>query len=597
MSNKFPQEIVDQIRTTVDIVDVISDYVNLNKKGKEYFGLCPFHQEKTPSFSVNQEKQVYNCFGCGSGGNVFSFLMQLDGLSFFEALEKLANRISLKLPDSLIQNANFTRSDEDKISLEMYERVEKYFHHLLVNTEEGREALNYLLNRGFSKESIENFRIGYAPKGNITNTYLKSCGYSTETLYEYGLVRKTEEGNYVDYFRDRIIFPIWNNTGQVIAFSGRALDDSKPKYLNSPDTKLFNKSKILYNFHKARQEIKRTGEVVLFEGFADVISAYDAGVKNGVATMGTSFTQDHLNLLSRDVRSFILCFDSDNAGTKAALSTGKVLSSRNYNVKVCNLPDNLDPDEFIKKYGRDNFKNRLSNNSTLYISYVLEKYKHGKNLNNDANKKVFLDVAVKLIVDLSPNKDYPFYINSIIEQFKEQEDYIRKIFSKYNNKSTSNPTSVINKKNTVKGLTKYNKFENAERMLLAYMFRDINLIEKVKDRIFDRFNDEQNKAILLLLYGYFEKESESIEEFINSIEDENLRLYAIEIKKLPIGEELNSEIFDELENNILVHFQEYNIKKSKQEEINQEYLNGNILKAAEMLQKSLIESRNSKFNK
>jgi DNA primase len=596
MSNKFPQEIVDQVRTTIDIVDVISDYVNLNKKGKEYFGLCPFHQEKTPSFSVNQEKQVYNCFGCGSGGNVFSFLMQLEGLSFFETLEKLADRISLKLPDSLLQNANFTRNDVDKISLEMYERVEKYFHHLLVNTEEGRVALNYLLNRGFSKESIENFRIGYAPKGNITNTYLKSCGYSTENLYEYGLVRKTEEGNYVDYFRDRIIFPIWNNTGQVIAFSGRALDDSKPKYLNSPDTKLFNKSKILYNFHKARQEIKRTGEVVLFEGFADVISAYDAGVKNGVATMGTSFTQEHLNLLSRDVRSFILCFDSDNAGTKAALATGKVLSSRNYNVKVCNLPDNLDPDEFIKKYGSDNFKNRLSNNSTLYISYVLEKYKHGKNLNNDANKKVFLDEAIKLILELSPHKDYPFYINSIIEQFKEQEDYIRKIFSKQN-KTGSNPASINYKKNVTKGLTKYNKFENAERILLAYMFNDIDLIEKVKERIFDRFNDDKNKAILLLLYGYYEKERKSIEEFINNIEDEDLRLYAKEIKSLPIGEELNSDIFDQLENNILVHFQEYNIKKNRQEEIKQEYLNGNILKAAEMLQKSLIESRNSKLNK
>lgn len=285
MGNRIPEEVVEQIRTSSDIVEVIGEYVQLRKQGRNYFGLCPFHGENSPSFSVSSDKQIFHCFGCGEGGNVFSFLMKMEGLAFTEAVQKLGERNGIAVAEYTSgQGQQEDISDDTVIMQQAHELLKKYYHHLLVNTEEGNEALSYLLNRGITKEMIEKFEIGYAsPAWDAATKILQKRGLSLSSMEQAGLlIRSEKDGSHYDRFRGRVMFPIYTLQGKVIAFSGRALGDDTPKYLNSPETPIFHKSKLLYNFHQARPFIRKRGQVVLFEGYADVLAAVKSGVEEAL---------------------------------------------------------------------------------------------------------------------------------------------------------------------------------------------------------------------------------------------------------------------------------------------------------------------------
>ena len=301
LSERIAEETINEIRQRTDIVDIISEYVQLNKQGRNYLGLCPFHQEKSPSFSVSTDKQVYHCFGCGAGGNVFSFLMEIEGLSFQEATIKLADKANIELGDSLTLSKSKSVPDDIKQMIEAHQLLSKFYHHLLVNTKEGQNALEYLLARGFSKQSIEKFQIGYALNSwDFDYKFLMNKQFHPKLLEKAGLIIKREQdGSYFDRFRDRIMFPIVNRNNETIAFSGRILGSEQPKYLNSPETAIFNKSNVLYNYYLARPTIRKHQQAVLFEGFADVIAADRSGIENGVATMGTSLTKEHISILKK----------------------------------------------------------------------------------------------------------------------------------------------------------------------------------------------------------------------------------------------------------------------------------------------------------
>src|SRR5690606_8170374 len=288
MGYRIPEETIEKIRSSVDIVDVISEYVQLKKQGRNYFGLCPFHGENTPSFSVSPDKQIFHCFGCGAGGNVFSFLMDLEGYSFSEAAANLANKVNIDLSDFKQTVVRTDKNTDAEKMQEAHELLKKFYHHLLLNTKEGEHALDYLTNRGFTKEVIEKFEIGYAlDSWDFATKFLQKRGFGLELMERAGLlVKKEDTGTFFDRFRNRIMFPIWDHQGKTIAFSGRVLEKGQePKYLNSPESIIFNKSKTLYNFHQARLSIRKNQQVVLFEGFADVIAADTADLPNSIGTM------------------------------------------------------------------------------------------------------------------------------------------------------------------------------------------------------------------------------------------------------------------------------------------------------------------------
>ncbi len=384
MAELIAEEKINQIRQSVDIVDVIGEYIQLKKQGRNYFGLCPFHGENSPSFSVSPDKQIFHCFGCGAGGNVFSFLMEKDGLTFVEAAAKLAAKAKIDLDIQTNTQAKSVPKEFQQM-LEAHDLLRKFYHHLLVNTKDGQDALEYLLGRGFTKESIEKFQIGYSlPSWDYTVKLLTKKGFSMELLEQSGLIVKRErDGATFDRFRNRIMFPILDRNGNTIAFSGRSLGGEDPKYLNSPETAIFNKSKTLYNYHLARSQIRKHQHAVLFEGFADVIAADRSGVVNGVATMGTSLTDDHIDMLRRNSQTVTICYDSDNAGIEAAFRAGTMLANAGSNVLVSLMPDGLDPDDYIKKYGEEKFSKDVIGASITFMAFKLLYFRRGKNLQHE----------------------------------------------------------------------------------------------------------------------------------------------------------------------------------------------------------------------
>ena len=430
LSERIAEETINEIRQRTDIVDIISEYVQLNKQGRNYLGLCPFHQEKSPSFSVSTDKQVYHCFGCGAGGNVFSFLMEIGGLSFQEATIKLADKANIELGDSLTLSKSKSVPDDIKQMIEAHQLLSKFYHHLLVNTKEGQNALEYLLARGFSKQSIEKFQIGYALNSwDFDYKFLMNKQFHPKLLEKAGLIIKREQdGSYFDRFRDRIMFPIVNRNNETIAFSGRILGSEQPKYLNSPETAIFNKSNVLYNYYLARPTIRKHQQAVLFEGFADVIAADRSGIENGVATMGTSLTKEHISILKKNVQSVTICYDSDSAGIEAAYKAGEMLQKANCQVKVAVMPKGMDPDDYVKNYGEEKFRNDVIGSSLTFMGFKMLYFRKGKNLQVEGDRLLYLEEVLKEISLLESAVEKDLYLRQLSDEFnlslealKEQE--------------------------------------------------------------------------------------------------------------------------------------------------------------------------------
>ncbi len=370
MKGYIPQETIEEIRDRIDLVELISSVVMMKKRGRNYVGLCPFHLEDTPSFTVSPDKQIFYCFGCQKGGNCIDFLMEYEHLTFPEAAEKLAARAGVPLPEKEMTPGEQKRQDERRRLFDVNEETARFFQEQLGKAQACRA---YLQRRDLSDEVIDAFALGYAPEGwEELKLHLRKAGFEEEELLRAGVVTKGESGKVFDRFRKRLMFPIADPKGKIIAFGGRIIGEGEPKYLNSAETPLFNKSRNLYGLHLAGPHIRETGEAILMEGYIDVMSAHQFGLKNAVAPLGTAFTEDQAKLLKRYGQKVLLAFDGDGAGRKAALRSMEILAKQDFRIRVLPLPDGMDPDDFLRKKGIAAWES-LRENAPNHIEYLMER--------------------------------------------------------------------------------------------------------------------------------------------------------------------------------------------------------------------------------
>ncbi|WP_027825620.1 DNA primase [Lactobacillus psittaci] len=423
MAGRIPEDFINEVRSNVNIVDVISQYVSLEKKGKDYVGLCPFHQEKTPSFTVSEEKQFFKCFGCGKGGNVFSFMMYKENLTFPEAVEKVAEYANISMPSGY-QKEIKPLSPLKKIQQD----ASDFFHHVLFTTKAGERALKYARERELSEELLEHFQIGYAPNSEkLLLSYLQGKGYSDTDLIQSGLFSQTESGQLHDRFRDRLMFPLTDETGYIVGFSGRRISNNKElaKYLNSPETSIFNKSKVLFHFPEAKKAARSEKHLILYEGYMDVIAAYKAGIKSGIASMGTSLTDEQVYMLKRVTNNIVINYDGDEPGQHAIERASKMFNQvGGFRIGIVSLPENLDPDEYVKKYGVQRYQDEVKGAITP-TDFFLKRLEQKYNLANDREKLAYLDEAIKVIAPLSDPVEKDLYIAKLARQAGVTQDSLK----------------------------------------------------------------------------------------------------------------------------------------------------------------------------
>ena len=492
MSDFFPQELIDQIRDANDIVDLISEYVPLKKRGKNYVGLCPFHIEKDPSFNVIPTKQIFYCFGCQEGGNVIHFLMKHEKLGFVEAVKLLAKRANIPLPKRTVDRQKAQALDKLYYANEV---ANEYFRKSFYREEPGKKARQYLNKRGFDPEIIKQFSLGYAPddwEGFIR--FAKTKDMEMEVLNQAGLVvPRSESSGFYDRFRNRIIFPIFNLSGKVVGFGGRVLDEKdEPKYLNSPETPIYQKGKILYGLNFSKDEIRKKGSAVLVEGYVDLLSLYQAGIKNVVASSGTAFTPDQARLLSRYAEKIYLLFDADTAGQSATFRSVDLLFSEGVEVFVVSLPKGEDPDSFVKKLGAEELAKKIEQAQTFIDFKRNSLPKDFEELSLKEQEKVIFDLAEtakKITDDLRRN----LFVKKIGQAFKIDETSIFKMMGKRTAKGTFTP-----KKET--STFPVSVQEKIEMGILRILMEDEKLMKMTEGRLeLDDFSTPEHKEIFQLL--------------------------------------------------------------------------------------------------
>ena len=414
---RYSDDIIEEVRQKNDIVDVVSQYVKLTRKGNSYFGLCPFHNEKTPSFSVTPGKQMYYCFGCGAGGNVFNFIMEYENYTFGEALKHLADRAGVELPQIEYSKEVREKAQERAELLEINKQAAQYFYYQL-RTEKGAQGYQYLAGRGLSEETMRKFGLGYSDKfGGGLYQFLKAKGYGDDRLRESGLFNVDERHGMYDKFWNRVIFPIMDVNNRVIGFGGRVMGDGKPKYLNSPETKIFDKSRNLYGLNVARTT--RRKYLILCEGYMDVISMHQAGFTNAVASLGTALTSGHASLLKRYTQEVLLLYDSDEAGVRAALRAIPILREAGVNSRVVNLRPYKDPDEFIKNLGAEAFEERLEQASDSFMFRVSIAESEFP-MEEPQGQNRFFERCAEMLLELKDELERNLYIEAIVKKYRGQ---------------------------------------------------------------------------------------------------------------------------------------------------------------------------------
>jgi DNA primase len=499
----YSDDLIEEIRTQNDVVDVISPYVTLKKRSNSYVGLCPFHSEKSPSFVVSKDKQMYHCFGCGAGGNVITFIMEYENFSFVEAIKMLAARVNIELPEGEASKETKMQNDLKHNLLEIYKQAAKFYYYNLTSTQ-GEAALRYFDNRGISEETRKKFGLGYANvySGGLY-AYLKKQGYQDTILKESGLIAFDEKNGAYDKFWSRAMFPIFDVHGRVIAFGGRVLGDGMPKYLNSPETKLFDKSRNLYALNIARTS--RKPYLLVCEGYMDVIALHQAGFNNAVASLGTAFTPQQASLLKRYTDLVYLTYDSDEAGRKATLRAIPILKEVDIAVKVLNLKPYKDPDDFIKAEGADAFEQRI-NEATTSIMFEIEVMESNTNMKDPESKTNFLNKVGERISILTTGIERDNYIEAVAAKYNVNKqnllDLVNKIGARQglvSEKHTQTSTERINKKDREDVVLR------AQKILLTWLIDDINLFNKVKQIIQPQdFKDELYNKVAKMVYEQYE---------------------------------------------------------------------------------------------
>ena len=497
----YSDELIEEVRSRNDIVDVISGYVRLQKKGSTYFGLCPFHNEKTGSFSVSPAKQMYYCFGCGAGGNVFTFLMEYENFTFPEAMQALADRAGIDLPKQELSGEAKRESDKRSRLLEINKEAGKYYYTLL-RSERGAQALSYFRKRELSDATMQKFGLGYSDKySDDLYRYLKSKGYEDEILKDSGLVGFDEKRGGHDKFWNRAMFPIMDIHNKVIGFGGRVMGDGEPKYLNSPETKIFDKSRNLYALNFARQS--KRPYMLLCEGYMDVISMHQAGFDNAVASLGTSFTSGHASLLKRYTKEVYLTFDSDGAGIKAALRAIPILKEVGLSAKVINMKPYKDPDEFIKALGAEAYQERIdqAENSFMFEIRILQQ---DYDMKDPEGKTAFQHETAKKLAQFPEEMERNNYIEAVAEHYQMGYENLRKLVNQYGAQGGLAREPVKLKSATREVKKKEDGMKQSQKLLLTWLIEDTGLFEIVKQYITpEDFTEEIYKKAAEILYAQF----------------------------------------------------------------------------------------------
>ncbi|EPY08851.1 DNA primase [Paenibacillus sp. E194] len=598
----IPDEVRDEVLKRNDIVDIVGQYVHLSKNGKYLKGLCPFHSEKTPSFTVTPEKQIFHCYGCGKSGTAIQFVMGLEGYSYPEAITHLAELAGIPITwgssDSYAER-NPRNEAKDRL-IEAHELTAKMYHYILMNTTEGQEALRYLRERGINDKLIEQFQIGYAPPNwDMIVKFLTKRQFDLALVEKGGIVSARTNGEgYVDRFRNRVMFPIWDRRGRIVGFAGRVLDGSQPKYLNSPETMLFNKSKLLYNVHQARPHIKRSGEIVLFEGFADVIQAWEAQVMNGVATMGTALTSEHVQLLKQLGDSVTLCYDGDDAGQAAAMKSIDLLEGSGLHVAVAMLPDRMDPDEFIKAHGAERFRHAIIASAVTPTKFKLISLRRNHILLEDDGKRRFKDAALRVVAKVESPVEREMHLkelasllelsgDSAIASLKQECANIRQKLQK-NNQNGDNQdnwwNNVRNDKQVISPPVLRPAYVYAERSLLALMFQDIEVSNYVERNLGEQFNVDDHAALAAYLYAYYAQGKEpDFSCYLATLQDDRLEKTAASISMAEVPLRNDTALLDDYIGQILKVPRHREIERKKEEMVQAER-SGDILRAAQIAQ-------------
>lgn len=528
MPNYLPEDFIEEVRVANEITDVLSEYLTLKPKGKNYFGLCPFHNEKTPSFSVDPEKQLYHCFGCGAGGNVFTFIMDQERLDFIDSVKFLAQRKGIPLPGS-IESPQDEETRKHKEQLYRLNREAALYYHENLLSHHGRHALEYLKSRGIDQRIIKTFGIGYAPRSwDSTKNYLLSKGFDKQLLTETGLILEKNQREY-DRFRDRIMFPIIDHRDRVVGFGGRVLDDSAPKYLNSPESPIFNKGSVLFGLNLARKR-RPIESFIIVEGYLDVITLHRFGIYNGVASLGTALTPDQARLMRRYTQNIYTAYDGDTAGQKATLRGLDILKSVGCNVRVIVFPKGMDPDDILVNHGIEYF-NKLMNNAMTITDFKLDRLQAQYDLDNQEEKVEFTTKAVRILTDVDNLLERDIYIQRLNNLTGFRPELLYRYVEQVENRG-GKPGLKKNKIGNNRHTTPIRKARihiaaniKAEMHLIRLMASDEEMAKRIINRLGDlRFDDPIHNKVADIIKELIARDvGLNPAQVLNYVQDDKLR--------------------------------------------------------------------------
>ena len=555
----YSDEIIEEVQDKNDIVDVVSSYVKLQKKGGTYFGLCPFHNEKSPSFSVSPSKQMFYCFGCGVGGSVYTFLMKYENATFPEAIKMLADRAGVALPEIQMSEEDKRKRDLKMSVLEINKEAAKFYFYNLKG-EKGEIGRNYFNKRQLSVDTINKFGLGYSGKySDGLYTYLKQKGYKDDILKETGLFTYSEQKVY-DKFFNRGMFPIMDVNSKVIGFGGRVMGEGEPKYLNSPETKVFDKSRNLYGLNIARST--RRPNMIICEGYMDVIALHQAGFNNAVASLGTAFTSGQASLLKRYTKEILLTYDSDGAGVKAALRAIPMLKAVGMTIRVINMRPYKDPDEFIKNLGADEFQKRIDTAQNYFI-YEVNALRNNYSMNNPQDVNDFYNEVAKKLLEFEDEVERSVYIDSVSRECMIPKDMLVKLVAKLaltytGEKEYEKPKSGIHSKKE-----KDDGIKTSQRMLLTWLIDDKSIYSKIEGIVTERdFTTELYKEVAKKLFEQFRNGENNPAKIINSFDNEEEQNEVARLFNTPLPEELDIREKERALNEIVK-----NVKKNSLDEL------------------------------
>ena len=528
---RYSDEIIEEVRQNNDIVDIISQYVHLTRKGRNYFGLCPFHSEKSPSFSVSPDRQIFHCFGCGVGGNVYTFLMKIEGITFKEALEQLAERANIQLPK--LENTADTSREELKAKVYKVNEFTAEFYHQNLYKPTAKIGQEYVKKRKMNKETLEAYRIGFSGKFDELYKALKAQGFGEKEILESGLVNKNDNGTYIDRYRNRLMFPICDVRGKVIAFGGRILDDSKikdpkfpqPKYINSPENVVYSKGRHLFGLNVAKKDSAK--KLLIVEGYMDVISLHQRGVTNVVGALGTALTEQQGWLLRKSTEQVILGFDADGAGQTAIARSMEILQKMGCDMRVLQIEGAKDPDEYIVKFGEGRFRLAMDNAISL-VEFKVKNLKKDLNLENTGDKIKFLNEIAKILSKVENTMEREIYIEKIAQGYNISKEAIYAEVNKliYNNTKEDKvlqSREIKPVRENIKNTTEIDEdLKRRENTIIAILLdSNANMFAKIKEQIKpEDFKDSINRKIAEQLYKELEKEDCNINRLIDSFDEE-----------------------------------------------------------------------------